>query len=38
MTAPISAQIIEPSAAFNQVAKKVASNAAERSTDYSRDL
>src|SRR6516164_10740144 len=28
----------EPSAAFNQVAKKVASNAAERSTDYSRDL
>jgi hypothetical protein len=28
----------EPSAAFNQVAKTVASNAAERSTDYSRDL
>ena len=28
----------EPSAAFNQVAKKVASNAAERSTDYSRGL
>jgi hypothetical protein len=28
----------EPSAAFNQVAKKVASNAAEHSADYSRDL
>jgi hypothetical protein len=28
----------EPSAAFDQVAKKLASNAAERSTDYSRDL
>ena len=28
----------ESSAAFNQVAKKVASNAAEYSTDYSCDL
>jgi hypothetical protein len=28
----------EPAAAFNQVAKKVASNAAERGSDYSRDL
>jgi hypothetical protein len=28
----------EPSAAFNQVAKSVASNAAEHSADYSRDL
>jgi len=28
----------EPSAAFNQVAKKVAGNAAEHSADYSRDL
>jgi len=28
----------EPPTAFNQVAKKVASNAAEHSTDYSRDL
>jgi hypothetical protein len=28
----------EPSAAFNQVAKKLASNGAEHSADYSRDL
>jgi hypothetical protein len=28
----------EPSAVFNLVAKKVASNAAEHSTDYSRNL
>ena len=28
----------EPSAALNQVAKKVASNAAERGADYSCDL
>jgi hypothetical protein len=28
----------EPSAAFNQVAKKISSNAAEHSTDYGGDL